>query len=57
MSRAKWSTYLAVAGWVLAVLLGVGLVALWAHANPIAPDDPSKSPPAPPPGEVPHVIT
>ncbi len=56
VARAKWSTYLAVAGWVLAVLLGIGLVALWAHANPIAPDD-SPKPPPPSPGESTHVIS
>jgi hypothetical protein len=66
ISRARWSTYLAVAGWVVAILLGVAAAALWAQAHPIpvenAEPPPSPSPTqeqaqAPPPGEAPHVIT
>lgn len=57
LSRARWATYAAIAGWLIAVLLGVGLVALWAHANPIRAGE-SPPPPAPPsPSEAPHVIT
>jgi proteasome lid subunit RPN8/RPN11 len=52
--QARLTTYLAIAGWVLAVLLGLGLVALWAYGNPIPPDElePPKSPAEGPP----HVI-
>jgi proteasome lid subunit RPN8/RPN11 len=54
VSRARWGTYLAIAGWVVAILLGVALAALWAHAHPI-PEENATPPPAP--GEAPHVIT
>ncbi len=47
--RAKWGVYLAIAGWAVAVLLGVGLVALWTYGNPIPPETGPSSPEAQPP--------
>jgi proteasome lid subunit RPN8/RPN11/CHASE3 domain sensor protein len=52
--KAKWSMYLAIAGWVVAICLGIGLVALWAFGNPIPPDEPV---PTRSPDEPPHIIT
>ena len=57
LSRAKWTTYVAIAGWLIAVLLGIGLAALWAHANPLHPEGQPPEPKPQPPAESPHVIS
>ncbi len=54
VSRARWGTYLAIAGWVVAILLGVAVAALWAHTHPIPVENEA---PPPAPGEAPHVIS
>ena len=56
IARARWSTYLAVAGWVVAILLGVLLAAMWAQAHPIETENATPPEPPAPPGEAPHVI-
>jgi proteasome lid subunit RPN8/RPN11 len=52
--QAKWATYLAIAGWVVAILVGAAFVAFWAYGSPIPPDE--LAPPGSPPEAPPHVI-
>jgi len=52
--RSRGWMYLAIAGWAVAVLVGIGLVALWASGNPIPPEESS---PARPAEDPPHHIT
>ncbi len=54
VARARWGTYLAIAGWVVAILLGVALAALWANGHPIPVENETPPPAA---GEAPHVIS
>jgi proteasome lid subunit RPN8/RPN11 len=54
--RAKWGTYLAIAGWAVALLLVAGLVTLWAYGHPVPPDDDRQSP-VRPDEPAPHIIS
>ena len=53
--RARWGVYLAVAGWIVATLLGIGLVTLWTKGP--SPEEPDPGRTNTPPESPTHVIS